>query len=70
MSFEARLIQAERDEEYEGLKVERARLEILVGNWMDLAARLEADSTPQPDKDDIITQRDGFIAAVRLSLGI
>ena len=70
MSFEARDVQLKRDNEYQELKKLRTRLEVEIANWMDKATVLHTDSPLQTDKDEIISQRDGFVVALSISLGI
>ena len=70
MSYEARDQQAKRDQEYQELKIKKASLETQVANWVDKATSLHSDSPLQTDKDEIISQRDAFVLALRLSLGV
>lgn len=70
MSYEDRDQQKLRDEEYQELKRQKATLEAQVGNWVDKATALHGDSPTAEDKAEIIAQRDAFVAALRVTLGV
>ena len=70
MSYETRDQQTKRDQEYQDLKTQKTRLETLVGNWVDKATALHADSPLSTDKSEIVAQRDAFILALRNTLGV
>lgn len=70
MSYENRDQQAKRDVEYQRLKARKADIELMVGNWVDLATSLHDDSPLQSDKDEILAHRAAFIAALRTKLGV
>jgi hypothetical protein len=70
MSYEARDQQKLRDEEYQNLKRQKESLQVQVANWVDKATSLHTDSPTQEDKDEIIAQRNAFVAALQATLGV
>ena len=70
MSFEARIIQDQADNEYRNLKNSAGAVESRVQTWIDKATTLHGATADATEKAEIVALRDSLIANLRVILGV
>jgi len=70
MGFETDKAQATLQDEFNGLTLEKDRLEVAVQKWVDRATVLHTGATGADYKADVIAMRDTLVLALRTSLGV